>query len=115
MNYKILTRWYCVLALFQKYFSSVPNIYWHCSIAVGNMTNIWLDCLSLKEFWTAVFKDIQEDTDVSIAATHEAAFLFIFKTPIHKYKESPLRQLCQAAKIAIPWCWRSPDHSTIED
>lgn len=104
--YKILTWWYRVPSLLNKIYPERTNTCWRCGEAEGNMLHIFWSCGKLGEFWSKVRDIIGQLTDYDLGADPARYLLHLSDFSKHKYRNSMIVHLLNAAKGCVLALWK---------
>lgn len=92
-----------------------PSTCWKCNADTGSMLHIWWSCTKIQPFWMKVHKLITEITTYSLDYAPQMFLLHHSKTHIPTYKHSLAMHLVNAAKMCVPYKWRSTEPPTIKE
>lgn len=87
---------------------------WRCGETGGTMLIIFWNCKKLDGYWSQVGQTIWQLTDFDLGSDPTRYFWHHSDLPRHRYKNSKLIPLVNAAKACIPTLWKQespPTHS----
>lgn len=113
--YKILTRWYRTPLKLHHFNPTLPMHCWRCKTDTGSLIHVWWTCPKLQPFWREVHRIIQQVTTYTLDFTPEQFLIHHSTIPHHSYFRSLAMHMVNAAKMCVPYKWRSHDPPTLAD
>lgn len=114
-NYKILMRWYRTPVIIHKYYPTLSDKCWRCTIEVGTLEHIWWSCPLIQPFWTQVRELTSQISTYTLEHTSAQCRLHHSDIPVHQYRKTLIPPLLNAAKLCIPLHWGTTNAPTIPE